>query len=114
MLNYKFLISVLIILTIVLTYFFIYPGIFIINTKDLIGYWSDKLGNIYNIKPINSNLNKFKKKIMIINGDNITKGSINGTIFGGGVNINGIIGNYYAKNRSIIFNNSDNNIWYKQ
>jgi hypothetical protein len=109
MLNYKFLISILIILAIVLTYFFIYPGIFMINAKDLIGYWSDKLGNIYNIKPINSNF----KKIIVINGDNITKGSINGTIFGGSVNINGTIGNYYAKNRSIIFNNSDS-IWYKQ
>ena len=111
MLNYKFLISVLIILTIVITYFFIYPGIFIINTKDLVGYWTDKLGNVYNIKSMNSN--KFKK-IIIINGDNIIKGSINGTIFNGSININGMIGNYYAKNRSIIFNNSDNNIWYKQ
>jgi hypothetical protein len=107
MLNYKFLISVLIILTIILTYFFIYPGIFIIKTKDLIGYWSDKLGNVYKIKSENGKL----KKIIITYGDNIIKGTINGTIFGGSVHINGMIGNYNVKNRSIVFND---NIWYKQ
>lgn len=105
MINYKFLISILIIMTIVLIYFFIYPGLFIIKTRDLTGYWSDKLGNIYNIKK------NTLKKIIITSGDNIMNGEINGTIFRGGININGINGNYSPKNRSITFNN---NIWYKQ
>jgi hypothetical protein len=106
MLNYKFIISILIILAIVLTYFFIFPGIFMIKVKDLVGYWSDKLGNIYNIKSIDGKL----KKIIITYGDSIDRGAVNGTIFGGSININGIIGHYYLKNKSIVFNN---NIWYK-
>jgi len=107
MLNYKLIISIIIIIIIVSTYFFIFPGIFVIKASDLAGYWSDTLGNVYNINLINGKL----KKITISHGDNTINGTINGTIFGCNVNLNNHMGKYYAKNRSIIF---DDNIWYKQ
>lgn len=103
MINYKYLIALLIILVIVSTYFFIYPGIFVIKGSDLVGYWSDKSGNVYNIKLINGNPWQFAI-------DNIP-GKVNGTIFGCKVIFNGRSGTYDVKNRSIIF--SEDNIWYK-
>jgi hypothetical protein len=104
----KYIISLLIILVIVLIYFFIYPGLFIINIKDIVGYWSDQLGNIYNIKSIKGRLKSF----VLLHGDNIIKGTISGTIFSGHIRLGPIVGLYNARNRSIIFKNGD--IWYKQ
>jgi len=98
------LIAIIIAIIIVILYYFVFPGIFLINIYNLSGYWTDLLGNIYKITPTNRttftiNLNEY--------------GKINGTIFNNVVNIynRNLTGKYSTKTNTIIFNNGEE--WYK-
>ena len=44
-------ISLIIAIVIILIYFFVFPGLYKVNTYDLDGYWANSKGNIYKLIP---------------------------------------------------------------
>jgi len=99
------LIGIIIILVIVLLYFFVCPGIFIIKSSNLSGYWMDMQGNIYYINMTNNNSFEVTHK-------NITqKGTIRGTIFNNSICMPEYCGSYSIKTNIITFKNGIE--WYK-
>ena len=65
-----FIIALIIAIVIVLIYFFVFPGLYKLNTYELEGYWSDDLNRLYKLVPIsNYNFN-------IISSDGVFNGNI--------------------------------------
>ena len=101
-----YIIGILIIIFIVIIYFFAYPGIFLIKSNSISGYWTDLHGNIYYITPVG--LYSFN----IMHKDIIQKGIVQGTIFNNKICIsNSYCGKYNIKTNSITYN--DGIEWYK-
>jgi len=101
------LIGLIIVLIIVIIYFFAFPGIFLINSNIISGYWMDLLGRVYHITPTGKQ--SFNVKHNGINKNGIIKG----TLLYNTINIENknLIGIYNIKMGTIIF--SDGTEWYK-
>lgn len=97
------LIAIIIAIVIIIIYYFLFPGIFLVNSNMISGYWTDLLGTIHKIIPTG-------RMTFNINSDR-NHGKINGTIFNNGVYINNNYGKYNIKIGTIIFNNGEE--WYK-
>lgn len=92
------LIGLIIIIIIVLLYFFAFPGIFLLRSNNISGYWTDIFGNIYYIESTGNNTFK------IIHKNIIYKGYLSGTLFTNYIYFNGHVGNYKLQLNSIKFN----------
>lgn len=103
------LIAVIIAIFIVLIYYFVFPGIFLVYSNNINGYWTDLLGNIYKITPTN------KYTFSIIGptalGVPIYNGKIIGTIFNNKIQYGNKYGIFKINLNTIIFN--DGQEWYK-
>ena len=96
-------IAIIIAIVIVLIYFFVWPGLFLVNSIQISGYWSDEIGQIFNIIPIN------KKKFQIISGGRKFNGIISNIRK---INIENSKGDIQYGNRFITWPNGNN--WSKQ
>ena len=100
---YYILIAILIAIVIIIIYYFLFPGIFLVNSNMISGYWTDLSGTIHKIIPtgrmtFNINLS-------------YSNGKINGTIFNNNIICNNKYGKYNIKINTIIFNDGEE--WYK-
>ena len=97
------IIAIIIAIVIVLIYFFVWPGLYLVNSNQIAGYWSDRIGQIYKIIPIN------KKKFQITFNDKKFQGNISNIRK---INIENSKGNIQYGNRFIEWSNG--NLWTKQ
>lgn len=98
------LIAVIIAILIILIYYFLFPGIFLIYSNNINGYWTDLLGNIYKLTPTS-------RYTFSINGLGVSEGRITGTIFNNKVQCGNNYGIFKMNLNTIIFNNGQE--WYK-
>ena len=104
------LIAVIIAILIILIYYFLYPGIFLIYSNNINGYWVDLIGNIYKITPTG----RYTFSITGLEklGIPVSDGKITGTIFNNKIQYGyNNYGNFKMNLNTIIF--SDGQEWYK-
>jgi hypothetical protein len=98
------LIAVIIAILIILLYYFAFPGIFIVYSNSVSGYWADLLGNIYKITPTS-------RTTFLISGPSAPDGKITGTIFNNKIQCGYNYGIFKMNLNTIYFNNGQE--WYK-
>ena len=98
------LIAVIIAILIILLYYFAFPGIFLVYSNNIDGYWADLLGNIYKIAPTG-------RYTFSIAGLGASNGRITGTIFNNKIQCGNNYGIFKINLNTIYFNNGQE--WYK-
>jgi|UniRef100_A0A6C0I199 hypothetical protein len=101
------LIAVIIAILIILIYYFLFPGIFLIYSANIDGYWTDLLGNIYKLTPTS----RYTFSIIGLSDPSDSGGRITGTIFNNKIQCGHNYGIFKMNLNTIIFN--DGQEWYK-
>lgn len=98
------LIAIIIAIFIIIIYYFVFPGIFLVYSANVDGYWTDLLGNIYKLTPTS-------RSTFLISGPSAPDGGITGTIFNNKIQCGYNYGTFKMNLNTIIFN--DGQEWYK-